>query len=43
MKKYAFMLLNPLFDPSKQQARIDIEQVEHHFITVRDELEDGKG
>lgn len=39
MKKYAMMFMNPLFEPSKQNARLDLEQIEHHMITVRDEQE----
>lgn len=26
MKKYAMMFMNPLFEPSKQNARLDLEQ-----------------
>lgn len=39
MKKYAVIFMNPLFEPSKQNARLDLEQIEHHIITVRDEQE----
>lgn len=39
MKKYAMMFMNPLFEPSKQKARLDLEQVEHYIVTVRNEQE----
>ena len=34
-KKCAMMIMNPLFDPDKDFARLDHAKVENHIITVR--------
>ena len=34
-KKCAMMIMNPLFDPAKDHARLDHEKVENHILTVR--------
>lgn len=37
VKKYAFLLMNPTFH--NQDIQIDVEGIEHHIVTVRNEQE----
>ena len=34
-KKAAMMIMNPLFHPERDQARLDHEKMENHILTVR--------
>ena len=34
-KKCAMMIMNPLFDPARDHARLDTSRVENHILTVR--------
>ena len=35
MKKWAMVIMNAGYDPEKDMARLDLEQVETHILTVR--------
>ena len=35
MKKWAMVIMNAGYDPEKDMARLDLEQVETHIRTVR--------
>lgn len=35
MKKWAMVIMNPGYDPDKDTARLDLEQIETHILTVR--------
>lgn len=39
MKKYAMMLMNPLFQPEQHNALFQTGNIENHILTVRDEKE----
>ena len=35
VKKWAMVIMNAGYDPEKDMARLDLEQVETHILTVR--------
>ena len=39
MKKYAMMLMNPLFQPEQHNALFQTGNIKNHILTVRDEKE----
>lgn len=39
MKKYAMMLMNPLFQPEEHTALFQTGDIENHILTVRNEEE----
>lgn len=39
MKKYAMMLMNPLFIPEQHTVLFQTGNIENHIITVRNEME----
>ena len=39
MKKFAMMLMNPLFQPEQHNALFQTGDIENHIFTVRDEKE----
>lgn len=39
MKKFAMMLMNPLFDSEKHRAVFQTGNIENHIVTVRNENE----
>lgn len=39
MKKFAMMLMNPLFEPETHKAVFQTGNVENHIVTVRNEKE----
>ena len=43
MKKWAMVIMNAGYDPEKDMARLDLEQVETHILTVRNPEEAGFG
>lgn len=40
VKKWAMVIMNAGYDPEKDMARLDLEQVETHILTVRNPDED---
>lgn len=39
MKKWAMVIMNQGYDPEKDMARLDLEQLETHILTVRNPQE----